>query len=62
MSKMGTIFQTVQEMRVNNRELNEIAESLGIAKSLIEHLDDYDDDYANYIFQSENFNDTNIFC
>lgn len=62
MSKMGTIFQTVQEMRVNNRELNEIAESLGIVKSLIEHLDDYDDDYANYIFQSENFNDNSFLC
>ena len=62
MSKMNTVFQTVQEMLLNDREINEIAELLGVSRSLIEHLDDYDDDHANYIFQSENFNDTNIFC
>lgn len=62
MSRMSSVYQTVQEMRINGSEIKEIAESLGVSRSLIEHLDDYDDDHANYIFQSENFNDTNIFC
>lgn len=64
MPKMGGIFQTVQEMRVNNYELNEIAESLGISRSLIDHLDTNEYDYSNYLYpsQSENFNDTSIFC
>ncbi len=62
MSRMGGIFQSVYEMKIDGREVDEIAESLGVSRSLIEHLDDYDDDHANYIFQSENFNDTNIFC
>lgn len=62
MSRMSSVYQTVQEMRINGSEIKEIAESLGVSRSLIEHLDDYDGDHANYIFQSENFNDTNIFC
>ena len=62
MSRMSSVYQTVQEMRINGSEIKEIAESLGISKSLIETLDDYDDVYYNYQSQSENFNDTSIFC
>lgn len=64
MSRMGGIFQSVYEMKIDGREVDEIAESLGISRSLIETLNDYDNDFDYYTYQSqsENFNDTNIFC
>lgn len=62
MSKMGGIFQSVYEMRIDGREVDEIAESLGISRSLIDHLDtnDNDFDYYNYQSQSEHFNNNSI--
>lgn len=64
MSHMSGIFQSVYEMRINGQEIDEIAESLGVSRSLIEHLDanDYDYSYYLYPYQSENCNDTSIFC
>lgn len=59
---MGGIFQSVYEMRIDGREVDEIAESLGISRSLIDHLDtnDNDFDYYNYQSQSEHFNNNSI--
>ena len=64
MSRMSGIFQSVYEMKIEGREIDEIAESLGVSKTLIENLDTNDYDYSNYLYpyQSENCNDTNIFC
>ena len=62
MSRMSSVYQTVQEMRINGSEIKKIAETLGISRSLIDHLDtnDNDFDYYNYQSQSEHFNDNSI--
>lgn len=64
MSRMNTLFQTVQEMSLNGKELNEIAELLGVSRSLIENIyfpDDNNYYYNNLCQYTENYTENRIF-